>query len=312
MSDLEFLPADADFIFVQAPITIDLLKSILVGIESTADVHPVDPSYPTNSWVTHLYSAVTDKDQQGYAILYDVPPVGDVGARPVQVKAVTGATEALKAQRASKLIGRGNELIGYEDVAGPTRVVVFRDALVVPPPPGTPGKLSWDTTDHPERAAWTAKLLELINQSRAEFEKGNPENFVAGYAGLTAPMQLKYWAELVVAMAKFESSWTPTEVFAEPPPLGVNSIGLLQLSLKDQNTAAYHLQPRIAAEGELKEPLLNLGWGITILAYWLNKDGVVASGSGTSSRGGARYWSVLRAGHKLELIKALTKKNTGL
>jgi hypothetical protein len=86
----------------------------------------------------------------------------------------------------------------------------------------------------------------------------------------------------------------------------------LQLSLQDQDN--HRLSPRISREAELQEPLLNLAWGVTIFTKLVAKDGVVASGSGSNSRGAARYWSVLRSGatHKLDAIKALTKKNVGL
>jgi hypothetical protein len=199
----------------------------------------------------------------------------------------------------------------------PQEIVLLRaadpltDDAVPAVPPGTPDVLSWETASHPERKPWTQKLIALVADHFAQLEQGNGEAFVGGYNGLSAGMKIKFWAELIVAMAKFESSWNPKCVFLEPPPLGVNSIGLLQLSRQDGNN--YHLSPPIQSENELKEPLLNLTWGVAILAKLLDKDKTVASGhNGATAKGGARYWSVLRAGHKIEDIKALTKKNTGL
>ena len=97
-----------------------------------------------------------------------------------------------------------------------------------------------------------------------------------------------------MAVAKFESDWNPKNVFHEPPPLGVNSIGLLQLSLVDQTH--FDLTPHIDDEDELKKPLVNLEWGVKIFAHLLARDGIVASGTGNNSRGAARYWPTLRAG----------------
>lgn len=311
MPDPESLPQNVNYIFVQAPLSLNKLKAILGGIESTAAQHPVDPTYPSNSWVTHVYGAVAGGNQQGYAILYDIPPVNNTGATPVQVATVTGANETEKADKASLLIGGENELIGYEDVDGPQRVVIFRKTSGAGPDPSVPNSLSWESADHPDRKDWSIKLTELAIQNRTQLEQGKPEAFIAGYNGLeSAALKNKFWAELLVAMAKFESGWNPTNVFNEPPPLTEKSIGLLQLSLGDQNN--YTLNPHIQSENELKKPLLNLEWGVTIFAHWLAKDGIVASGTGSNSRGAARYWSVLRTGHKIDLIKALTKKSVGL
>ena len=304
------LPLNAKcFIFIPAPVTLEQLKAILTGIESDADEHPVNPTYPTNSWVTHVYSAQR-ATAVGYVVMFDIPPAEDTGAHPVQVSPVQGADDEAKADNASLLIGRGNELIGYEDLAGPQRVVIFRTTEAVIPDPSMPDSLSWEI-NHPERKEWSARLISLVSQNKDDLERGQPETFIAGYNGLPSEaLKIKFWCELLVAVAKFESDWNPKNVFKEPPSLGVNSIGLLQLSLVDQTH--FDLTPHIDDEDELKKPLLNLGWGVTIFARLLKRDGIVASGTGSASRGAARYWSVLRAGHKIDLIKDLTKKNVGL
>lgn len=171
-----------------------------------------------------------------------------------------------------------------------------------------PVSLSWDNVN--ERKAWSAELLNAIASHKAELDAGNPEGFISGYNHLAAEQQLKFWAELVIAMAHFESSWNPHAIFHEPPPLGVDSVGLLQLSYEDQPN--YKLEPLDRAKRSLEDPLVNLRCGIKIMAKLLTNDHVVATGTGKHSRGAARYWSVLREGHHVNEIKARTKQQLGL
>jgi hypothetical protein len=308
------LPANSNYVFVAAPVDLAHLKALLASIESTDDVNAFNELFPTNSWVTHVYSAIqtdpeTEISTNGYVILYEAPPFGTPPDAPsrVQAVAVEGADDSQMALNAAALVG-SSELIGYEDFDASTRVVIFRVSDATVPPVPVPGRLSWETSDHPERRNWSMRLTSLVGQSKTKLDQGNPNAFIAGYSGLSNPMQVKFWAEMLVAIAKFESAWKPTDVYHES--FGVNSVGLLQLSFQDG--ANYHLTPPIGSEEGLKDPLLNLTWGAAIFSRWLARDKVVASGSGDASRGSARYWSTMRTGHKVEFIKALTKKNVGL
>jgi transglycosylase-like protein with SLT domain len=167
--------------------------------------------------------------------------------------------------------------------------------------------LSWDA--EPARRTWSAELAAAISDRLKELEDGNPEQFVAGYTALPRTGRLRYWGELIVAMAKFESNWRPDVVFHEPPPLGVDSVGLLQLSYEDE--PIYKLEPLDRGRKTLEDPLVNLRCGVKILATLLTRDKVVAASAGTQHHGGARYWSVLRPGpkHHLEEIKSLVRKH---
>lgn len=173
-----------------------------------------------------------------------------------------------------------------------------------------PIALSWD--DDAARKAWSATLLAAIREHKAELDSGNPDAFIPGYASLSADDQVKFWAELVVAMAKFESNWNPHAHFKEPPPLNVTSLGLLQISYEDG--AQYHLEPLDREHHALEDPQVNLRCGVTMLAHLVARDGVIAAGRGASSRGAARYWAVLREGkaHRLAQIKALTQRAVGI
>ena len=114
--------------------------------------------------------------------------------------------------------------------------------------------LSWDSK--PERAAWFAQLLASISASKATLDRGHPEGVALGYSALPSPLQTKWWAELLVELARCESSWKPHEIYHEPPPLGVDSVGLLQLSYEDE--PIYRLEKLDRAAKSLEDPLVNL------------------------------------------------------
>ena len=72
---------------------------------------------------------------------------------------------------------------------------------------------------------------------------------------------------------------------------GFLSIGLFQISYRNQ--WHYGLEP-LASAKVLEDPLVNIRSAVKIMAYLVDKDGVIASGSGDNSLGGARFWSTLR------------------
>jgi soluble lytic murein transglycosylase-like protein len=190
-------------------------------------------------------------------------------------------------------------------------------AASVPAPPPLPAPkpepiaLSWD--DSPERAVWSRALVDAIRARKSDLDAGNPDTFIPGYAALSADGQVKFWAELVIAIAKYESTWNPHAHFKEPPPLKVTSIGLLQIAYEDQKE--YHFDPPLDRETHsLENPATNLRCGVAILAQLVSHDGAVVGGKGDHSRGAARFWAVLRGGksHRLAAIKALTKKNAAI
>jgi soluble lytic murein transglycosylase-like protein len=184
-----------------------------------------------------------------------------------------------------------------------------------PPPPSAPQpesiRLSWG--DSPERAAWSRALVEAIRARKADLDAGNPDAFIPGYAALGPDAQVKFWAEFVVAIAKYESTWNPHAHFKEPPPLKVTSVGLLQIAYEDEQE--YHFDPPLdRASNALEDPATNLRCGVAILAQLVSHDGAVVGGKGDHSRGAARFWAVLREGksHRLAAIKARTKKYAGI
>jgi len=186
----------------------------------------------------------------------------------------------------------------------------------LPPPPEPAPKpepivLSWDRS--PQRAEWSRALIDAIRSRKSDLDAGHPDDFIPGYAQLSSEGQVKFWAEFVIAIAKYESTWDPHAHFKEPPPLKVESVGLLQIAYEDDKE--YHFDPPLDRNAKsLEDPATNLRCGVAILAQLVSHDGTVAAGKGDHSRGAARFWAVLREGksHKLAAIKALTKKHSGI
>lgn len=171
-----------------------------------------------------------------------------------------------------------------------------------------PTSLTWDNSD--ARKPWTAQLLTSVEAAIPLLEQADADAFVAGYAGLGAPLRIKYWAELLVAIAWFESNWNPNNITPEPS-LGVDSIGLLQLSYEDQKS--YHLpEPLDPAKKSLQDPLTNLRCGVYIFAHLVSQDKVVEGKDGGKYQGAARYWSTIRQQEHLGEIQSRVKAALGL
>lgn len=155
--------------------------------------------------------------------------------------------------------------------------------------------LSWEDASHPERKEWSTELLAAVREKLSDLQHANDiAKFWPGYQVASDNERIQFWAELIVAMAHFESGWNPHETYQEPPPPkgpGTLSVGLLQLSKGDGK--AYGV-PEIDTDIELKEPKLNLRLGVYVLARLCFRDGCIQN---AANRGGARYWSVLRDGH---------------
>lgn len=170
--------------------------------------------------------------------------------------------------------------------------------------------LTWD--HNPIRKPWSAQLLTSVGEFKGLLDQGQPDVFVPGYSGLAPEYQVKFWGELIVAIAWPESRWKPNCIYHEPPPLGVDSVGLLQLSYEDEKP--YGLEPLDRAAKSLEDPLVNLRCGVKILAKLVSTNKVVEFTGQKKYGGASRYWSVMRAGekHHLEEIRASVKDALGL
>lgn len=199
-----------------------------------------------------------------------------------------------------------------------------------------PGDLSWNATAG--REEWTVFVHGLMkNELLPVFDRaGDIEKFCPKYKQLSDDKRALVASEIVSAVAKFESGWRPTtrmkepsSGFPKPDPvtgLPVYSEGLLQLSYQDSRNYAKRgtycdgirwdkdksLSPTDPKKTIL-QPLINLNCGVNILAHLVKRDGVIAQGSGSASKGGADYWSVLREGssHHLNEIRLMVRRISG-
>jgi hypothetical protein len=161
---------------------------------------------------------------------------------------------------------------------------------------------------HPERKAWSDELRKTIRAQITTLETASDiEDFAPGYAKLSAQDRVDVWASLFVAIARFETTgYDPKAIYHESS--GIDSVGLLQVSY--ENEGYYGLERLNRKARALEDPLVNLRCGVKILAVLVDRDGVIASGTGSSSRGGARSWSTLRPERKLSDIQQIVRNST--
>lgn len=163
-------------------------------------------------------------------------------------------------------------------------------------------KLKWET-GHPERALWSTEIRKLFKENLDSF---NSAADVKGYCGkwstLNSDQKITVLGTMAVAIALYESDYNPGNVYHEPPPLSVDSIGLYQLSYEDQMKWC----SMVRASNTLKDPITNIRCAIPEMAMLAKKDGVISGGSSGAWRGLPRYWSTMRPTGKLTQIKSAT------
>lgn len=173
---------------------------------------------------------------------------------------------------------------------------------MLPPVEVQTPKLSWEIKEG--RETWTQKVKQEINANYDAFDLTKDQlDFCPNYNRLMRPERVYVWAEMVSLIAKYESNWNPATVFGEPPPLNVDSIGLLQLSYEDKAYAKFCDLSR--QSNSLKNPIKNLECGVRIMAYWMKKDGFVTSK--LQNVGLGRYWSTMRPLKKGKPRESFTK-----
>lgn len=210
----------------------------------------------------------------------------DGGFGPATTKAIS------EFQKKNGLEGSG--------VLGPKTLELLKIKVGPPTENGSTGTgggdfaLSWESSAHPERKAWSKALIAEVRANMTRFDKGteNIELFCPKYKSMDARGKEVFWSELIARMTKFESSYNPKSVYHEPPPLSVDSLGLLQMSYED----GYSYCDLNRSTQSLFDPIKNLQCGTRVLARLIEKDGNIADGYKSGAvEGGARYWAVLRS-----------------
>ncbi len=184
--------------------------------------------------------------------------------------------------------------------------------------------LAWDSaiTSGP---AWS-KMIYLVIQGEELFltkEKNIQDMalFCPKYDLLNTKQKMNFWAQLIVAVARFESRWNPTARYVETtmgndPVTGeqVASEGLLQMSYQDvvsynkicdfdwtKDKDISHKNPNDPRK-TIFDPFKNLRCGVRVLARQIKTKHSITLDAGA-------YWAVLKkngAHEKIQEISAMT------
>lgn len=182
-------------------------------------------------------------------------------------------------------------------------------------------KLSWEK-NHPERAEWTKVVVETITPLfDTHFANCNDITyFRKDYNNINKQQKIMVWAELISAMAYYESGWkvnsymTETTMGTDPvTQKQVKSEGLLQLSYQDCNSYAISPCPfNWEIDKNLKDddvnktifkPENNLSFGVKILAKQIKNKKKIAP----SKKEKGSYWAVLIKDGKYTKVKEIAK-----
>ena len=163
-------------------------------------------------------------------------------------------------------------------------------SLVAPP-------MQWDS--HPEGVAWTESTLVALSTKDAQLSDRVPADIVTwcpGYAQADVEERRAFWAGLLSAVAKYESTWNPAASGG-----GGRWIGLMQIS--PRSAANYGCEATSA--GALKDGEANLECAVEIMSEQVGKDGMVAGGG---NLGIGRDWAPLRNDEKRASMAAWTSE----
>lgn len=156
--------------------------------------------------------------------------------------------------------------------------------------------MRWD--HRPEAKLWTATSLKVVaaNDMRlADQVPGDIATFCPKYAQASVDDRRAFWAGLLSATAKHESTWNPKASGG-----GGRWIGLMQIS--PQTARAYKCDATSVAA--LKDGAANLACAVRIMSAQVGRDGVVAGGG---ARGIGRDWAPFRSAAKRADIAGWTR-----
>jgi hypothetical protein len=147
--------------------------------------------------------------------------------------------------------------------------------------------MQWDArAEGPEWTRDTLSALQTHDAVLASTVPGDVETWCPGYATASIEDRRAFWAGLMSAVARYESTWNP-----QASGGGGRYIGIMQIS---PVSADYH-QCEADTVAELKDGSENLECAAQMMAKAVARDGLVAGGG---NRGIGRDWMPLRDGGK--------------
>ena len=175
--------------------------------------------------------------------------------------------------------------------------------------------LAWESTKFPERSLWSAYLQKIISTEWSSLLPGANDitDFCPTYNNLDNDERANVWAQLFVAIAKFESGYSPTSRMQETT-MGTDPVtnqpvyseGLLQLSYQDVEWAPWcqfeWTKDKSLSGSDPKKTILNpyrnLYCGVGIMAKQIKTKGSIVVSSGV-------YWAVIKAGGRYQQIASI-------
>ena len=166
------------------------------------------------------------------------------------------------------------------------------EATTVPP-------MRWD--HHPEAAKWTTNTLMAVAEEDAVLAARVPADIAQwcpGYETASLPERRAFWAGLISAVGKYESSYNPRAAGG-----GGRYIGIMQIS--PRSAANYGCDAR--SSGALKDGSANLACAVEMVAHHVERDGVAV---GNGRQGIGRDWMPFRKGEKRAEMANWVSKQT--
>jgi hypothetical protein len=157
--------------------------------------------------------------------------------------------------------------------------------------------MQWD--HHPEGEDWTESTLVALSTKDPLLSERVPadiDTWCPGYSQAPIEERRAFWAGLLSAVARYESTWNP-----QASGGGGRWIGLMQIS--PRSAANYGCEA--TSPGELKDGEANLECAVEIMSTQVAKDGLVAGGG---NRGIGRDWAPLRSDEKRATMAAWTRE----
>lgn len=163
-------------------------------------------------------------------------------------------------------------------------------------PSGARPAMGWD--HRPEAMEWTVASLSAIadkDQALAARVPADIDAWCPGYEDNALGERRAFWAGLISAVAKHESSYNPKASGG-----GGLYIGVMQISPRSARSHGCEA----SSSGALKDGAANLECAVEMLSAQVARDGVVA---GNGSRGIGRDWMPLRKSAKRAEMAKWTK-----